>query len=482
MSNRIKGIKVIALMVASSMFLSSCSIQSKLNTEKEPVVLTIWHYYNGVQQTKFDEMVAEFNQTEGLRKGIIVEAISKNSISELNDSIISSVNQEIGAEELPDIFASYAETAYQVDKAGKLADIGKYFTEAELSEYVTGYIDEGRFSMDGTLKIFPVAKSTEVMILNKTDWEKFCTVAEVTEQDLRTWEGLERVSGLYYEYTDSMTPDVEGDGKSFFGRDSVANYMVVGAEQLGCSFDRLADGERAEDVLDKGVIKRLWANYYVPYVKGYYAANSRFRSDDAKTGDIIALICSTTGATYFPSEVTVDDDSSYPIDSLVLSVPNFEGTEPYIVQQGAGMCVTAGEESVESASAEFLKWFTEESRNVDYAVNSGYLPVKKSAQDVDKLQVVDSESRKVVKDTLRVAIDEIGNYQLYTSKPYDRSAEVRDYLGDYISRTAKEARNEVAERVMSGEPYASVVESYTTEDAYDDWYNDFIKGFDDVLR
>ena len=35
-------------------------------------------------------------------------------------------------------------------------------TEEELSEYVDAYIEEGRIGEDNSLKIFPVAKSTEV--------------------------------------------------------------------------------------------------------------------------------------------------------------------------------------------------------------------------------------------------------------------------------------------------------------------------------
>ena len=38
-----------------------------------PVSLTVWHYYNGAQQTAFDELVSEFNATEGKEKGIYVE-------------------------------------------------------------------------------------------------------------------------------------------------------------------------------------------------------------------------------------------------------------------------------------------------------------------------------------------------------------------------------------------------------------------------
>ncbi|MDE6596838.1 MAG: extracellular solute-binding protein, partial [Oscillospiraceae bacterium] len=342
---KIKRILCAALAAALLTAFSGCDSNEKENdrglNKNSPVTITIWHYYNGVQQTGFDDMVKEFNDTVGMEKGIIVQAFSKNSINELADSIMASLNKEPGADEAPNIFGCYADNAFTVDQMGMLADISQYFTEEELSEYVDGYIQEGRF--DGnTLKIFPTAKSTEIMIVNSTDWEKFAGAEGVSYDDLKTWESLVEVSEKYYNYTDALTPDVPNDGKPFFGRDSVENYMLIGAKQLGKPLIS-EDGETVPSV-DKETVKRLWENYYVPFVKGYFAAEGRFRSDDVKIGKVIALVCSTTGAAYYPNEVTLSDDTVYPIENVVLSLPNFENTEAYAVQQGAGMSVIKSDE------------------------------------------------------------------------------------------------------------------------------------------
>ena len=61
---------------------------------------------------------------------------------------------------MPDLFSTYADTAYAIQQQGKLADLSAYFTEDELSEYVDGYIQEGFFTDNGQLYLFPVAKST----------------------------------------------------------------------------------------------------------------------------------------------------------------------------------------------------------------------------------------------------------------------------------------------------------------------------------
>lgn len=52
-------------------------------------------------------------------------------------------------------------------------DLSKYLTADEIGEYVDAYIEEGRFDGSEGIKVFPVAKSTEVFAINKTDWDKF---------------------------------------------------------------------------------------------------------------------------------------------------------------------------------------------------------------------------------------------------------------------------------------------------------------------
>lgn len=59
------------------------------------------------------------------------------------------------------------------------------------------YIQEGYLHGDGALYLFPVAKSTEVMMLNATDWEPFAKDAGVTLEDLQTLEGVVDVAEKY---------------------------------------------------------------------------------------------------------------------------------------------------------------------------------------------------------------------------------------------------------------------------------------------
>lgn len=485
-----KIISVVTLAAVLAGTFSGCNLKKNPDSvlsKDNPVTITVWNYYNGVQLAGFDDAVEEFNNTVGLEKGIIVEGYSKNSVSELADSVVAAVKKDSGADTPPDIFETYVETAYVVDQLDGLADMSKYFTEKELDEYFDNYIEEGEFSGDGSLKIFPTAKSTEVMMINATDWQKFADSTGVTTDDLKTWESLVDVSEKYYNYTDDLTLDVPNDGKAFFGRDSIANYMVIGAKQLEDGWVTVdKDGNNAKLNIDKETIKKLWENYYVPYVKGYFTSQGRFRSEDMKVGTIISMICSTTGAMYCPTEVTIDDDNTYPIDIDVLPIPNFDGKDPYIVQQGAGMSVIKSDEKHEYASAVFLKWFTEKERNIDFSIESGYLPVKKDACNYGEMIKIAEDGGKeisdVSKDTLKLAIDEIKNNNLYTMPLFKNSTDIRTYIGDHIQETAKDAHDAAYDRINKGEDRDTVFNDYVSDDAFESWYETFCSDMNDIMK
>lgn len=101
--------------------------------QENPVKLTIWHYYNGAPQAVFDKLVEEFNNSVGKDLGIYVEEYSKGSVSDLETAISESVSGTVGAEEMPDLFSAYTDSALGLQKDGLLTDLNQYFTAEECS-------------------------------------------------------------------------------------------------------------------------------------------------------------------------------------------------------------------------------------------------------------------------------------------------------------------------------------------------------------
>lgn len=217
-----------------------------------PTSVTVWHYYNGAQQAAFDELVGEFNDGAGKDEGIHVEAQSLGSVSDLESAISDSVAGAVGSRELPGIFSSYSDTAYAAQQKGALANIAQYFTSSELSEFVDGYLQEGYFNSDGALYLLPVAKSTETTMVDETDWKPFADATGSTLDELTTFEGIAAVAQRYYEWTAQQSAD--GRGRAFYGRDSMANYFVIGLKQMGVDvYEVDADGSATVNIPEDDV-------------------------------------------------------------------------------------------------------------------------------------------------------------------------------------------------------------------------------------
>lgn len=437
---------------------------------ENPVTISVWTYYNGAQFTAFSDLVDAFNTTVGKEQGIVVEGFSQGSVNDLESNVLSAAQGKVGAGKVPNIFAAYADTAYTVDQMGLVADLRPYLTEEEWSCYVDSYLEEGGFSGSDSVKIFPVAKSTELFLLNQTDWETFAAATGAQYQDFSTMEGLVETAQAYYEWTDSLTTE-PNDGKAFFGRDAVANYVLIGAMQLGTEILSVQDGQVQLD-FDHDTVRTLWDHYYVPFVKGYFAASGRFRSDDVKTGNVIAFVGSSSGATFFPNQVIQSDTESHPIEMEAFACPQFAGGQACAVQQGAGMVVTAASEAEVYASVQFLKWFTQDERNIQFSVDSGYLPVTKSANQMDAILAHKSNLTPVMEKVLNVAVDTVNQNRLYTPRAFENGTQVRSILEYSMSDLAAADRETVKERLAAGASLEAAAAEFLTDEYFETWYQD----------
>ena len=71
---------------------------------------------------------------------------------------------------------------------------------------------------------------------NTTGWDTLAaTGAELSQLET----GVVQVSKTYYEWTDSLTPEIPD---AFYGRDAVANYFCIGSRQLGQELLEIRDG------------------------------------------------------------------------------------------------------------------------------------------------------------------------------------------------------------------------------------------------
>lgn len=463
---------------AALLLLGGCGAKDEEGVKLDPAnptQITIWHYYNGSQQAAFDRLVDEFNHTEGKTLGIYVTANSQGNVDDLENSVLAAFHKEIGSSEPPDVFSSYADTAYSIDKLDMLVNLDDYLTQEDLDAYVDSFVAEGRIGANGELRIFPTAKSSEIFMMSRTAWEPFAEATGASLEALSTLEGVAETAKAYYEWTDAQTPDIPGDGKAFYGRDSMANLFLVGSMQLGVELFKVENGTVTIQA-DEAVMRRIWDNYYVPYVKGYFSSYARFRSDDVKIGEVIAYTGSTSSANYFPDEIETEDGTKR-IDYMILPAPVFEGGTPYAVQQGAGMVVTKSTPEREYAAVTFLKWFTSEENNLVFSCTSGYMPVKKAALSVEMLDKAIADNALQVPgktyETLVSCFNTAKTSALYTNKAFDHGTDARSVLEYHLADKAAADRQAVLEEMAQGVPLEDACAGLTGDEAFQEWYDSF---------
>lgn len=466
-----KRAKIVFAAIGTILFtLTACSFTEKNHglSAKNPQEIVVWNYYNGTQEVAFENMVNEFNSTVGMEKGIIVNTRSKSSINELADALMASVNEEVGADDLPDIVQGYKDTIIELENRDLLVNLDDYISKEYKESFVSEYIEDANLGKDKEWKLFPIAKSTEVITLNKQKWDAFSKDTGAALSDLSTWEGLAETAGKYYEWSGE---------KAFFGRDAFSNYMKIGSDQLGHPICALQEDGTVKIQTDEETLRKLWNNYYVPYIKGYYSHIGKYRTDDIKLGKIIAGINSTTGCAYFPDEVSYEDEEPYAIDCIVLPVPNFTGTQPEVVQQGADMAVVKGTEKEEYASVVFLEWFTEADRNIEFAIQTGYLPVKSEKNTErsieEQLDETQTDLGKIDRAVLTTAVKELTTYKMYLTPEFNGSYNIRNVLETSMIDRAKEDYEAIQTKIREGNKRDEVLADYLSDESFKSWFHEF---------
>ena len=460
------------------------NIDEVLN-KNEPITINVWHYYSASQKEKFDNLIDNFNASEGAKYEVYVRGIRRaGNASEISSFLADALSQKLGADEIPDIFSAYPDTAYDFNKQDLLLNLADFFTEKEKDEYVKSFLYSSGFGVKDEIKLFPVAKATEVFVLNKTAWKPFAEAMGVSYRDLVTWEGLVKVAELYHNWTDSLTAE-PNDGKPFFGRDALSNYILVGTYELGNSIFNVLENGDVEFVLDKKTLRTCWDNYYVPFVKGFFTAKGRFRADDLKTGDIISCVTSTSSAIYLPAKVMDSAGNSTFIDLDVLPIPHFRNAKrKTIVQQGAGMAVLKSDIKRETAAVLFLKWLTEMQKYSEFAVSTGYLPVKKKELETESLTAAFCTDNicilPVVQDALKISMETMKSLDLYFQPAFKNSDKARNILADLLQERAKRDRAKVLEKIQAGQKYNEAVNEFLSDNVFEEWLKELEKQLFDL--
>ena len=425
-----------ALLLSALLFtLSGCGEKSLLN-KKEPVSLTFWHVYGEQAGSPMDLLVQEFNRTVGQERGVQVKVTGTSSASKIGGYLKEAQSGGQEVQEMPDLFTCHIADALELGE-DNLVDWNSQFTPSELSDFVPGFLSDG-MAEDGRLLIFPVSKSTQLLMCNGSGFARFSDATGVRYDDLATWEGFYDAAGKFYDWS----------GKPFCALD----YPIRAVEL--CAMERGSGDFYTENGwydTDNAVFKESWMQFARSLAQGHVVVSDLYSNTQVMTGDVVCGLGSSAAILYYNDTVTYEDGRSEPMDLQVVPMPMTAGAEPLMTQAGVGLCAYKTTEQKAEAASLFAHWLTEKQRNLDFVTSTGYMPVRNGAFDsIDEVEFADQ-----------------GYANLYAAlktmqETYTPLAEVR--FNDYYSKVhalydgLRQMQQELPQRAAAGEDVEALAE------------------------
>jgi multiple sugar transport system substrate-binding protein len=323
-----------------------------------------------------NEMVERFNRSVGKDVGIVVEARNYKSIDYYSSLVSDYIVGGVTNAKISDINMVNYETAYLAKTMNRIASIDDYLEAEELSEFITGYLERGRYTSDSKRFVFPMSNDTKIIYVNNVQWERFKEAnPEYDESVFETWEDLVEVSMRYYDWTDSLTPDIEGDGKAFLAFDSLSDYIFTSSNQLMNSI--IQPGHKEVRInLDKRALYRLWEPVYKGFIYGGISIQRRENKPELMTnGEIVCYIGSTKDVDEFPLAFIFMDKVGE-TKLKVYDFPTFRNQRKVSPMEGEGVIVLKSDSKKEFACFFFLDWLVTQNEYVQMCYNEMVMPVK----------------------------------------------------------------------------------------------------------
>lgn len=311
----------------------------------EATEITFWHAMNGNLESVLTQITDEFNANN--EYGIKVTLVNQGAYGDLQTKLQASA----AADALPDLAQAYNNwlTPY-IDKVVKLDD----FVATDFDNWddiVSAYRDE--CSEFGFIHAVPYNKSTYVLFYNKTMFD------ELGIEVPQTWADVEAAAKTV----------MDSKNIAFIGYDDLAGVVEASLHQNGSDYvdatGALFNDEKGLETFE--YLSNLYNNGYARLVgeDGYF-------SNVLSNQMIASYIGSSAGVSYIKAEGW--DLGVAPIPGNVAKAANMAGTNIVMFSQDSNK---------QLAAWEYLKYITSTDAVVEWAVGTGYLPIRTSAYETD---------------------------------------------------------------------------------------------------
>ena len=343
--------------------LAGCGETTALDPD-DPVTLTMWHVYGEQADSSMNRLVEDFNATLGQERGVVVTVTNVTSTSKISQQLQQAMSDAPDAPEMPHLFSAHTNTAEALG-AENLLDWNTCFSQEELAGYVPEFLADG--TMEDKLVVFPVSKSTYALFLNGSQFDRFSAETGVTAEELSTWEGFFAAAERYFAWS---------GGKPFCAFDYLIRHVEFDVMAKDGTLEYTADGWYD---FENPSLRESWMKFAVPLVQGHIVVSDQYANTQVMTGETLSGMGSSAAIVYYNDTVTYSDNTSEPTNLTVLPLPAAGAGEQFMPMTGVGLSAAVSTEREAEAAAVFVQWLTEGERNLDFVVETGYMPVSNDA-------------------------------------------------------------------------------------------------------
>jgi len=344
-------------------------------------VVMFWHTQSGPNGEVITNIIKGFNTSQD-RYRVVGQYVG--DYDSLFRKMIVSVRSR---RNMPAIAVAYESMVARYHRAGAVVDLDSYLRDPEcglsnesLADIFPQFIETNRFKRyDGKLLSFPFTKSMLMMYHNKgmlaklgfagppETWDDFVAMCRAVKEANKHLDPQNRRYG-YALSLDAST--IDAMVYSFGGN-------VVNADESAS----LLDSEPARKVYE---LIKMMSDEKLCYM-------IRTRSYDDRTdfaNDRVAFFIRSSASRPVLEKQANDlkKEGKPHADWDLGIIPHAKGCKPVTVMFGANICMLKTTPEIQRGAWEFIKYFTSTNVTAQWATNTGYLPVRKSALETQALK------------------------------------------------------------------------------------------------
>ncbi len=459
-SGRLRRAAALLLAGALSLPLCAChgsreragfTVPESFDTSKN-YEITFWakNDTNKTQTRIYEKAITDF---EALYPNITVNMRLYTDYGKIYNDVITNISTNTTPNvciTYPDHIATYMTGENVVTELDALFDDANYgfggsglsFDGPTKQEIIPQFLNE--CMIGGHYYAVPYMRSTEACYVNKTYVEKL----GYTLPDVLTWDFVFEVADAAAKKNADGIFEVNGQKVMIpFIYKSTDNMMIQMLKQkdAGYSDDAgniLLFNDTTKEILYDIAAHTKAGGFSTFKISGYPA-------NFLDAGQCIFAVDSTAGATWMGSHAPLSDisaDKFVEFETAVMTVPQFDPSNPKMISQGPSICVFNKEDPQEVlASWLFTQYLLSNDVQIAYARTEGYVPVTSKARQSAEYQDYLSRAGEDNSDYYDIKIaasnlllDNVGN--TFVTPVFNGSTSLRDAAGQLIENVTKSVR------------------------------------------